>query len=231
MLLRVRSCAIPPIPDRLSATRRMEEAMAAQAASKSAAVLHSEAKIRVRPLSGFIGAEIEGVDLAQAALVRAVQGRARRLRELRGDRAARPGHHGRPADGVRRAVRRALDPSLLAQPRRQARGHHPRLFQGQSAGADRHLACRRDLSRGTADGDHPARQGRAGGRRRHAVRQHERRLSRPERAHEAAHPRPRVAARLQAVAAAVRPQATARGCASSRTSSPIPGIRWCACIR
>ena len=37
--------------------------MAAQAASKSAAVLHSEAKIRVKPLGGFIGAEIEGVDL------------------------------------------------------------------------------------------------------------------------------------------------------------------------
>jgi taurine dioxygenase len=32
-------------------------------AAQTAAVLHSEAKIRVRPLGGFIGAEIEGVDL------------------------------------------------------------------------------------------------------------------------------------------------------------------------
>jgi len=29
----------------------------------SAAVLQSEAEIRVRPINGFIGAEIEGVDL------------------------------------------------------------------------------------------------------------------------------------------------------------------------
>ena len=32
-------------------------------AGQSAAVLHSEAKIRIRPLNGFIGAEIEGADL------------------------------------------------------------------------------------------------------------------------------------------------------------------------
>jgi taurine dioxygenase len=37
--------------------------MAGQAATKAAAVLQSEAKIRVRPLNGFIGAEIDGVDL------------------------------------------------------------------------------------------------------------------------------------------------------------------------
>jgi taurine dioxygenase len=37
--------------------------MAAQTASKAPAVLHSEAEIRVRPINGFIGAEIEGVDL------------------------------------------------------------------------------------------------------------------------------------------------------------------------
>ena len=102
---------------------------------------------------------------------------------------------------------------------------------GQSAGADRHLARRRDLPRDAAAGHHPARQGRAGGRRRHAVRQHECGLSRPLRAHEAAHPRPGGAARLQAVAAAVRRRATAPSCASSRTISPIPGIPWCASIR
>ena len=33
------------------------------AAHQSAAVLQSEAKIRVKPINGFIGAEIEGVDL------------------------------------------------------------------------------------------------------------------------------------------------------------------------
>ena len=76
----------------------------------------------------------------------------------------------------------------------------------KSAGADRHLARRRDLPRDAAAGHHPARQGRARGRRRHAVRQHECGLSRPQRAHEAAHPRHGGAARLQAVAAAVRPQ-------------------------
>ena len=43
-----------------------------------------------------------------------------------------------------------------------------------------------------------------------------------QRAHEAAHPRAGGAARLQAVAAAVRPRATAPSCASSRTISPIP---------
>jgi len=32
-------------------------------AAQTAAVLHSEAKIRVKPLGGFIGAEILGVDL------------------------------------------------------------------------------------------------------------------------------------------------------------------------
>ena len=32
-------------------------------AAQSAAVLHSEAKIRIKPLGGFIGAEVEGVDL------------------------------------------------------------------------------------------------------------------------------------------------------------------------
>ena len=37
--------------------------MAAQTASKAPAVLHSEAEIRIMPINGFIGAEIEGVDL------------------------------------------------------------------------------------------------------------------------------------------------------------------------
>ena len=37
--------------------------MAVQTAGKSPAVLHSEAEIRIRPINGFIGAEIEGVDL------------------------------------------------------------------------------------------------------------------------------------------------------------------------
>ena len=37
--------------------------MAAQTANSRAAVLQSEAEIRIRPLGGFIGAEIEGVDL------------------------------------------------------------------------------------------------------------------------------------------------------------------------
>src|SRR5436305_13728213 len=38
-------------------------------AAQSAAVLHSEAKIRVKPLGGFIGAEIEGVDLRKPLTV------------------------------------------------------------------------------------------------------------------------------------------------------------------
>jgi taurine dioxygenase len=37
--------------------------MAAQTANKAPAVLQSEAEIRVRPINGFIGAEIEGADL------------------------------------------------------------------------------------------------------------------------------------------------------------------------
>ena len=37
--------------------------MAAQRSGSAAAVLHSEAKIAVKPINGFIGAEIEGVDL------------------------------------------------------------------------------------------------------------------------------------------------------------------------
>ena len=37
--------------------------MAAQRSGSAAAVLHSEAKIKVTPINGFIGAEIEGVDL------------------------------------------------------------------------------------------------------------------------------------------------------------------------
>ena len=212
-------------------TNRRKQWRLENGAARRAAVLQSEAEIRVRPINGFIGAEIEGVDLRRPLSPSAVQGRPRRLRELRGDRAARPGHHGRPADGVRRAVRRALDPSLLAQPAGQARGHHPRLFGRQPAGADRHLACRRDLPRDAADGDHPARQGRARGRRRHAVRQHECRLSRPQRAHEAAHPRAWRRSTTSSRGGRCSATATAPSCASSRTSSPIRGIRWCACIR
>ena len=49
-------------------------------ASQSAAVLQSEAEIRVRPINGFIGAEIEGVDLRRPLSPSAVQDRARRLR-------------------------------------------------------------------------------------------------------------------------------------------------------
>ena len=37
--------------------------MAAQTAKRPAAVLHSEGKVRVKPINGFIGAEIEGIDL------------------------------------------------------------------------------------------------------------------------------------------------------------------------
>ena len=37
--------------------------MAAQMAKRPAAVLHSEANVRVKPINGFIGAEIEGIDL------------------------------------------------------------------------------------------------------------------------------------------------------------------------
>src|SRR5260370_38474304 len=43
--------------------------MAAQRSGSSAAVLHSQAKIRVRPVGGFIGAEIEGVDLRKPLTV------------------------------------------------------------------------------------------------------------------------------------------------------------------
>ncbi len=39
--------------------------MAGQIANRSAAVLQSEAKIRVKPINGFIGAELEGVDLSR----------------------------------------------------------------------------------------------------------------------------------------------------------------------
>ena len=205
----------------LAQQTRSEEAMAAQDGQQAQPCCRAKRK------SAFARSTASSALRSRASICAgrsrrcAVQDRPRRLRELRGDRAARPGHHGRPADGVRRAVRRAVDPSLLAQPAGQARGHHPRLLGRQPAGADRHLACRRDLPRGAADGDHPARQGRARGRRRHAVRLDECRLSRPQRAHEAAHPWARSAARLQAVAAAVRPQRP-RQAAQARGRLPQP---------
>ena len=174
-------------------------AVASTASRKTA-----EAEIAVRPINGFIGAEIEGVDLRQPlspaqfkvvhdALVR-YEVIVLRDQDITIDQ--------QMAFGA--LFGELFDLSLLAQPAGQARGHHPRLFQGQPAGLDRHMACRRDVSRGAAAGHHPARQSRAGGRRRHAVRQHERRLSRALRTHEAAYPRAGSAARLQALAAAVR---------------------------
>ena len=68
----------------------------------------------------------------------------------------------------------------------------------------RRLALRRDVPRRAADGDHPVRQGSAGGRRRHHVRQHVGGLRRPERPDAAVHLRARGHPRLEAVPGAVR---------------------------
>ena len=97
----------------------------------------------------------------------------------------------------------------------------------------RRLALRRDLPRRAADGDGPVRQGGAGGRRRHHVRQHVGGIRRPQRPDAAVHLRARGHPRPEAVPRAVRRQRggpqepAALRAASIRRSC----TRWCASIQ
>src|SRR5262245_61196170 len=88
------------------------------AARPTASRKTSEAVIDVRPLNGFIGAEIEGVDLARPLS----RDEFRIIHDsLVNYEVIVMRDQDITADGIRRPVRRAFDPSLLTQPRRQTR--------------------------------------------------------------------------------------------------------------
>ena len=184
--------------------------------------------ITVDKLTPIIGAEIGGVDLSQPLRQPQLEEIHRALAEnlvifFRDQHMTQ-----RPAPRLRPPVRRSAHPS-----RRAARAgpsgadDHPRR-QGLAARQRRGLAHRRVLRPGAADGQHPLHQAMPAARRRHAVRQHVRRLRRAVGPHEGLSRR----ADRRSMTASTSIAASTRTSASPTSRSiRAPSIRWSAPIR
>ena len=179
--------------------KRVDHARTASRSSPSAPASPS-------PASGSISAPRSAASIcgsrSRTTRIRCDRGGAGRARA---DHLPRPGHYVRESDGFRPPLRRTHRASVRAATTSKA----PELIKFRNDETDaavrhRRVAFRRDVPRRAADGDDPVRQGGAGGRRRHHVRQHVGGVRRPERPHAAVHLRARGDPRLQAVPGAVR---------------------------